>query len=172
VKADSIVYIVNGVKTSGLKSLNADDIQHIEVMKSDAANSGAVIVVNGYAADHKTAHPDGAVAKLKKEIMLTNPQITNIRINGKEMRDTAIYKRDLQQAFNTYRMGGRINNETNIENLSTRLIFIDGKEATESDLKKLSAADIKRMSAKSGEEVTKQYGDKAKDGVLFITTKK
>jgi len=64
------------------------------------------------------------------------------------------------------------NNETNIEHLSAKMIMIDGKEATEKDLKKLSAAEIESMSVKSGDEVTKKYGDKAKNGVVFITTKK
>lgn len=66
----------------------------------------------------------------------------------------------------------RFNNETNISHLSSKLIMINGKEASEHDLKKLSAADIESMSVKSGEEVIKEYGDKAKDGVLFIETKK
>jgi bla regulator protein BlaR1 len=63
-------------------------------------------------------------------------------------------------------------NEANIEHLSSKMIMIDGKEATESDLKKLSAADIESMSVKSGEEVTEKYGDKAKNGIVFISTKK
>jgi len=68
--------------------------------------------------------------------------------------------------------GLNFNSETSISHLSGKLIMINGKEASERDLKKLSAADIESMSVRSGEEVTKQYGDKAKDGVLFIETKK
>jgi outer membrane murein-binding lipoprotein Lpp len=64
------------------------------------------------------------------------------------------------------------NNETNIRHLSTKMIMIDGKEASESDLKKLSAANIESMSVKLGDEVTKQYGEKAKNGIVFIETKK
>jgi len=64
------------------------------------------------------------------------------------------------------------NNETNIDHLSAKLIFIDGKEATAKEFKKLSAADIESMTVKSGTAVTKEYGDKAKSGVLMITTKK
>lgn len=64
------------------------------------------------------------------------------------------------------------NRENSIENLSSKLIFIDSKEATARDLKKLSAASIESMSAQSGDDIVKKYGDKAKDGVLFITTKK
>jgi hypothetical protein len=65
-----------------------------------------------------------------------------------------------------------IDEETNIDHLSSKLIMINGKEAKQSDLKKLSAADIESMNIKSGEEVIKKYGDKAKNGVVFISTKK
>ncbi|HWZ14004.1 MAG TPA: M56 family metallopeptidase [Mucilaginibacter sp.] len=64
------------------------------------------------------------------------------------------------------------NNETNIRHLPGKMIMIDGKEASESDLKKLSAANIESMSVKLGDEVTKQYGEKAKNGIVFIETKK
>ena len=63
-------------------------------------------------------------------------------------------------------------NESTIENLSSKLIFIDGKEASAKDMKKLPAADIKSMNVQSGDEVIKKYGEKAKEGVLFITTTK
>ena len=72
----------------------------------------------------------------------------------------------------TFTINSNGNNETNIEHLSAKMIMIDGKEATERDLKKLSAAQIESMSVKSGDEITKKYGDKAKNGVVFITTKK
>ncbi|MDB5133144.1 MAG: BlaR1 peptidase, partial [Mucilaginibacter sp.] len=62
--------------------------------------------------------------------------------------------------------------ETNINHLSSKMIMVDGKEASERDLKKLSAANIESMSVKSGEEVTRQYGEKAKNGIVFIVTKK
>ena len=64
------------------------------------------------------------------------------------------------------------NNETSIDHLSSKIIIIDGKKATESDMKKLSAADIESMSVKSSDEITKKYGSKARDGVVFIETKK
>ncbi|MDB5146046.1 MAG: BlaR1 peptidase [Mucilaginibacter sp.] len=71
-------------------------------------------------------------------------------------------------------MLGKLNfdSETNISHLSNKMIMIDGKEASEHDLKKLSAANIESMSVKSGEEVTKQYGEKARNGIVFIVTKK
>jgi len=63
-------------------------------------------------------------------------------------------------------------NETTINDFSNKLIFIDGKEASEKDLKKLPASDIRGINTRVGNEVREKYGDKAKNGVVFITTKK
>jgi bla regulator protein blaR1 len=56
--------------------------------------------------------------------------------------------------------------------LSDKMIIINGKVATEADLKKLSAFDIDRMVFKTNEETKELYGDKAKNGIVFIVTKK
>lgn len=53
-----------------------------------------------------------------------------------------------------------------------KLIIIDGKEATEKQLKKLSAAQISSISNMRRDTALAQYGDKAKNGVITITTKK
>jgi len=69
-------------------------------------------------------------------------------------------------AFNEIRPG----TET-VDNLDSRLIIIDGKEATQGDLKKLSAFDIDKMSTKDDYETRRKYGDKAKKGVVYIYTR-
>ena len=52
------------------------------------------------------------------------------------------------------------------------LIIIDGKEATNNDLSHLKADEIAKMeNYKAGSKVADSYGDKAKKGVLWITTK-
>lgn len=63
-------------------------------------------------------------------------------------------------------------NEITLSHLSDKLIIINGNIATKSDLKKLSAFDIDRMVLKTDEETRELYGDKAKNGVVFILTKK
>jgi hypothetical protein len=63
-------------------------------------------------------------------------------------------------------------NETKINNFSDKLIYIDGKEATEKDMKKLPASKIENVSVNKSKEMIDKYGDKAQNGVLFITTKK
>jgi bla regulator protein BlaR1 len=80
-------------------------------------------------------------------------------------------------AFNTNKLNkiykvtttGYVNS---IDGFSNKLIVIDGKEATKTDLKKLSVSDIKSLTEKVDEKTKNKYGDKAKNGVLFITTKK
>ena len=51
------------------------------------------------------------------------------------------------------------------------LIVIDGKESIEKEMRELEPDDIEKMEVLKGENATKEYGDKAKDGVILITTK-
>jgi hypothetical protein len=56
--------------------------------------------------------------------------------------------------------------------MADKLYIIDGKEASEKAMKKLSAFDIDRINMSKDTDVIKKYGDKAKNGVIFIYTKK
>jgi bla regulator protein BlaR1 len=59
-----------------------------------------------------------------------------------------------------------------VNRISDKLIVIDGKVASEKELRKLSAFDIDRMSTSNSTDTVKKYGDKAKYGVVYIYTKK
>jgi beta-lactamase regulating signal transducer with metallopeptidase domain len=52
------------------------------------------------------------------------------------------------------------------------LFFIDNMEATSEAVKKLSPKEIESIDIVNGEPAIKEYGPKAKDGVIKITTKK
>ncbi|WP_298543433.1 M56 family metallopeptidase [uncultured Aquimarina sp.] len=52
------------------------------------------------------------------------------------------------------------------------LFFIDGKEASEKEVKKLKSDEIQSIDISKGKGSVKKYGKKAKDGVINITTKK
>jgi hypothetical protein len=64
------------------------------------------------------------------------------------------------------------NYSTDISHLTNKLIIIDGKEATEKQAKKLSLFDIDRIAVKNDAETKSLYGDRAKNGIVFIVTKK
>ncbi|WP_413667475.1 M56 family metallopeptidase [Mucilaginibacter sp. Mucisp86] len=52
------------------------------------------------------------------------------------------------------------------------LVVIDGKNSTMDALKKLGSDKIESISILKGDDATKKYGDKAKDGVVVIGTRK
>ncbi|MGB5274476.1 MAG: M56 family peptidase, partial [Flavobacteriaceae bacterium] len=52
------------------------------------------------------------------------------------------------------------------------LFRIDGKEATEGEAKKLAPDQIESINVYKGAKALEKFGDKAKDGVVEITTKK
>jgi bla regulator protein BlaR1 len=57
--------------------------------------------------------------------------------------------------------------------ISDKLTIIDGEEATEKTKNKLPVSKIEKIQIKDGgKEMTDKYGDKAKNGVVIITTKK
>jgi hypothetical protein len=64
--------------------------------------------------------------------------------------------------------GVRINTADNVD----PLIVIDGKVSSPANLKNLNPGKIDSMTILNGDNATKLYGDKAKDGVVKITTKK
>ena len=55
---------------------------------------------------------------------------------------------------------------------SKYLIYIDGTEATKEDMEKINPDNIEKMNVLKGEAALKLYGDKGKNGVIEITTKK
>ncbi|MFD0794425.1 M56 family metallopeptidase [Mucilaginibacter litoreus] len=57
------------------------------------------------------------------------------------------------------------------DRISDKVIVIDGKVASKEEMKKLSAFDIDRMSVTNFADTIK-YGEKAKNGVVYIYTKK
>jgi bla regulator protein BlaR1 len=86
------------------------------------------------------------------------------KLNSKLYKSGAGYNSNATIAFATPR--------STISHLSDKLIIINGKIASEADLKKISAFDIDRMVLKTDEETKELYGDKAKNGIVFIVTKK
>ena len=55
---------------------------------------------------------------------------------------------------------------------SEPLIIIDGKESTEKALKKMDSKDIEKIEVIKGDKALEEYGKKAKDRVIIVTTKK
>jgi bla regulator protein BlaR1 len=56
--------------------------------------------------------------------------------------------------------------------MKDKIYVVDGKLADAKEMKKLPASNIDKITVKNGPELIKEYGDDAKNGVIFITTKK
>jgi bla regulator protein BlaR1 len=56
--------------------------------------------------------------------------------------------------------------------IANRFTVIDGKVASVKDMKKLPVSDIESVAVNKSKEMTDKYGEKANNGVIFITTKK
>ena len=66
-----------------------------------------------------------------------------------------------------------VRTEKNAAELPKDVLYImDGKEISEKDMKDLSPNMIQSINVLKGEAAIKKYGDKAKNGVVEITTKK
>ncbi|MFI5140077.1 MAG: M56 family metallopeptidase [Sphingobacteriales bacterium] len=126
------------------------------------------IIKNGKQVTETFAGPDSDRVKMGKRVytITSDDDVTTIEPKISFKKNKAYAKK----AYMVIRSGS--DDEASIEHLSEKMIMIDGKEATAHDMKKLSAADIESMNVKSGDEMTRKYGDKAKNGVLFISTKK
>lgn len=89
-----------------------------------------------------------------------------------------IEEKDGEQIFiikNTKGKKYKVSNDVSasyIDEAEKPLVFIDGKESTRETLEKLDSDKIKEMMVLKGEKATEKYGEKAKDGVVIITTKK
>jgi len=113
---------------------------------------------------------------IKKNLSLTIDKQGEVIVMGRDF-DTLKNKSLLKTkvfAFNesnpkAIRITGINRGELTLDNTDP-LIIIDGKESK--GLKKISPDDIKSITILKDESATKLYGDKAKNGVLIITTKK
>jgi TonB-dependent SusC/RagA subfamily outer membrane receptor len=59
-----------------------------------------------------------------------------------------------------------------IEGSTSPLYIVDGKEASEFDIKNFNPDNIQSISVFKGQTAIEQYGEKGKNGVIVITTKK
>jgi bla regulator protein BlaR1 len=58
------------------------------------------------------------------------------------------------------------------DGMDDALIIIDGKESSHEELKKLEKDGIEKIEVLKGDNAIEKYGDKAKNGVILVTTKK
>jgi TonB family protein len=73
---------------------------------------------------------------------------------------------------NIEKIPSKIKEEAMVLNYSEYLLIVDGKETNTEIVKKLNPENIEKMEILKGQEARKQYGEKGRNGVLVIMSKK
>jgi bla regulator protein BlaR1 len=172
---DSVTYIINGEKVSKAEYLKIapKDLQTDNIIGSKLKTpSGYVsrIRINSKEAGFEPTRPRSVIF-FKRTGDTTKHIITEnnyVYVTGDPVNITA---KDGTK-INTSKFEFTTNEKPTTTEFTTALIMIDGKEATEKDMKKLPVSEIEKVSVNKDKEMVDKYGDKAKNGVVFITTKK
>ncbi|MGF7077884.1 M56 family metallopeptidase [Mucilaginibacter sp. UYCu711] len=161
-------YIVNGVKVTKeeFEKVAPKDLQTIDIVGGQfkALPGGTTrIRINGKESGFEPTQPR-SVTFIKRDTARNFVFVTSddlVKITGKDGTKITTSKFE----YNT-------NEKPTTTEFTSVLIMIDGKEASEKEMKKLPVSEIEKISVNKDKDMLDKYGDKAKNGVLFITTKK
>ncbi|MBD1362755.1 hypothetical protein IDJ77_02940 [Mucilaginibacter sp. ZT4R22] len=185
---------INGKSRTLASDLSPRIADSVVIVRGYGSVNGDVVKlrINGKNVDGLSPRELDSITVLRGGPMLKLHQLSGDLATTKNIQSTFTYSTpaDLSKKLNSVTVTGRARvrnadiaevralqgnifySDKNISRISDKLIVIDGKEATEKDLKKLSAFDIDRMSTSSDADAVKKYGAKAKYGVVYIYTKK
>lgn len=137
------VYILNGkvVERTTINSLNEDNIKEIRVVKGDSAISA-----------YGNAARNGVILITTKPSKLKT-SINNVKFIPED-------KEEKEDLVNDYRSGKK-----------KILVILNGKEQPKTfNLNSIDPDNIKTINVQKGEDVIKEYGKDAKDGLIIIST--
>ena len=155
-------------KLSKNVKLKIGDGQVFEVITEDGDNTFEVIIDDkGNKTIKEKVVVDGNKIKIiKGEVSDIKGKVSkNIRIDiddNEDVEDIVVIKKSDKKNKIVF----KVNKDKN------PLIVLDGKTYTKSKLEDTDLGDVESINIIKGEEALKKYGEKAKDGVIEITTKK
>jgi hypothetical protein len=173
------VIIINGKEISSfeLNSIDPSSIKTIEIRegKQGASSASAKIV----RVDASGAKVESGKQVITIKVDSTNYIGGNVVIKTSDDPIVAMAEKDPRTiTINATEEKGKkvytiVRTEKNATELPKDVLYImDGKEISEKDMKDLSPNMIQSINVLKGEAAIKKYGDKAKNGVVEITTKK
>ena len=150
------------VENSSLTNLNPDDIHSFSILKSNEeiiekygklygvkTSQGIIsVITKAYAAQH--ANPDSV-------------QTVQILHHLQQQAEKVPKQEEVKESES-------LSSKLNINTADKPLIIVDGEEVA--DMDNLRAEDIHSMSILKDRSAIKVYGEKGKNGVILITTKK
>ncbi|MFD2824166.1 M56 family metallopeptidase [Lacinutrix iliipiscaria] len=169
--------------------------KHVYVISDDGEDDDAHEVEIIIEDEHGNAKKKGKVFTKKKSKVIhidsdddseENVYIIKKGKDGKDIKEEIILKGDGTHTWvedededgSTYKIRTIGNKDKNRmlfianENGSSPLVLIDDKESTTEAMEKLNPDNIEKMEILKGDNATSIYGEKGKDGVIIVTTKK
>lgn len=149
---DNNVAVVAGVANS----INVKKPKNVIVVKGSSSASGSssgAVTINGVKAKPVT-----------QAFTITKGDAT-----ADDVREVVVTGYGKKSNLKTFKMNGL---SIATDGDKEPLVVIDGKNSTMDALKKLDSDKVESISILKGDDATKKYGDKAKDGVVVIGTRK
>ncbi len=149
-------------------SEEGEDGEHVWIHESDGDDNVKVEVIEIIEGVHKVKVIENIKHKSHSEEV---HEIEIIKEGKGEGENVFIVRKDGDKGkkYNITKKGDYIFIENDGEN---SLIFIDGKESTKEEMKALGNNKNEKIEILKGDKAIEKYGEKAKDGVIHITTKK
>ena len=156
IEDDNKIIIKNGKKIHEIKKIHKNKGKNVFVIKGDG---GEVIDLKD---------KDGNVFIVKKD------KKGNVVKEWIHDEDEDVEWKDEEGKSFKIRTAGKGGNKLFISNDSDKkpMMILDGKEISSEDFEKLDTDKIEKVEVLKGESATKKYGEKGKDGVIIITSKK
>jgi bla regulator protein BlaR1 len=161
---DGVAQKINGIDIASMGSLNSGikgKVSDVVVIGQGTYHEGDLkeLVING-----KPAKVTGG---------LKERSLSHVVVTGRPaLTETISFNKVNTTGLNRVITGNYTFTTSDVNRISDKMIVINGKEASEKELKKISAFDIDRINVRSDADTIKKYGDKAKYGVVYIYTKK
>ena len=186
--ASKFPIVINGILMNK-KDLKNFDTSRIKSVHIDAGNPEKGTIVNLSTNDDDNSGSRMFTFKLADDNSQSanNKTHSSIFINGKESTEEELnnhinkinqQRKDSISSSNKILVQKLNNKDTHVtikgigSSSNDKIVYIvDGKEINPGDFEKIHPNDIERIDVLKDKKAIKKYGDKAKDGVLLITTK-
>ena len=142
-------------KSKNIEVISGDDDEVEVIIENEGNNEDEIIIVNG------------------KKIKTATDKDVEVILEEKNSKNVWVTKDDDEHESYIIELDDSKGNIfISDENGRNPLFIIDGKEVTKEKFIKINPKEIESLTVLKDKSATEQYGDKAKDGVLIIKTKK
>jgi len=165
---ESKVYIKRNGKKGNVKTIKRT--KHVEVITGDDDNEVIEIIIEDDNDDKLNIVKETIIVNGKEVKVVEGKENIIVKGNSKKVWVTNVDDKD-----DTYIIeldDSKKNIFISDDNGKSPLFIIDGKEVSKDEITKLDSDKIESVSVLKDKSATEKYGDKGKNGVVIITTKK